>query len=370
MKILYTTDQTYKHGGIEKVLSQKANYLAEVEGDEVIIVTHNQNKNLPVYPLSEKIRLIDLGINYREGISYFHPKNLKKIVRHKKELRKVLKQIQPDVVVSSSFAPDFYFLPDLEKQIPKVKEFHSSRYTYQNRTRSILKKIQKRKTKKAEMKYDAIVVLNFDELDFYSNRTIKVIPNPTEINNERANFSAKKVMAAGRISPVKNFADLIEIWNQIRENFPDWELHIYGEDYLDTQLNLQQKINQLDLGRSIRFMGISPEMKTTMKDYSIYAMTSETECFPMVLLEALSVGLPIISYDSPTGPKHIITPESDGLLVSYKNKSEFSEKITQLMANENLRKEFSLNAKENARRFQISTVMKQWKDLFLSLKNK
>ena len=137
MKILYLTDQTYFHGGIEKVLSQKANYLAEVSGDEVTIVTYNQQNKIPVYSFSEKIRMIDLEINYEIGKSYFHPVNLKKIPKHRNALKKIIREIQPDVVVSCSFGPDFYFIPSLEKQFPKIKEFHSSRHFYSQNISSI-----------------------------------------------------------------------------------------------------------------------------------------------------------------------------------------------------------------------------------------
>ena len=99
-------------------------------------------------------------------------------------------------------------------------------------------------------------------------------------------------------------------------------------------------------------------------------MTSETECFPMVLLEALSVGLPVISYDSPTGPKHILTNNEDSFLVPYKNLDIFVEKLKKLMQNENLLQEMGEKGLRNVRRFSIEKVMHQWKDLFISLIDK
>jgi glycosyltransferase involved in cell wall biosynthesis len=107
-----------------------------------------------------------------------------------------------------------------------------------------------------------------------------------------------------------------------------------------------------------------------MQEYSIYAMTSESECFPMVLLEALSVGMPVISYDSPTGPKHILTNNEDSFLVPYKNLDIFTDQLKQLMQNENLRQEMGENGIENVQRFGIQIVMQRWKNLFISLINK
>ncbi|QBO58364.1 glycosyltransferase family 4 protein [Chryseobacterium salivictor] len=370
MKVLYLTDQTFLHGGVEKVLSQKANYLTDQLGDEVTIVTYRQQNQKPVYAFSDKIKLIDLGVDYEIVKSYFHPHNLKKIPHHFASLKKVLKDIQPDVIISCSFGPDFYFMPFLEKQIPKIKEFHSSRHFYSENSYSAKDKLLNILSATLEKKYHQLVVLNESEKEFYQNNQITVIPNPAEISEKRAEVSSKKIMAAGRISPVKNFGDLIEAFAKVIKDFPDWELHFFGEDYVGTQGKLEQKINAYGLQNHIKFMGVSPDLKTEMQHYSIYALTSETECFPMVLLEALSVGMPVISYDSPTGPKHILTDNEDSFLVPYKNLDIFVEKLTELMQNEDLRHEMGQKGRQNVQRFSIEKVMHQWKDLFTSLINK
>ena len=364
MRILYLTDQTYLHGGIEKVLSQKANYLAEVSNYEVYIVTYNQQHNQPIYAFNTKIKMVDLGINYKIGRSYFHPLHLKKIPKHRTALKKTIQLIQPDIIISCSFGADFYFIPSLEKHIPKIKEFHSSRYFYTRNGGSVQQKILTKLTDYAEKNYDQLVVLNESEKQFYQNKSIAVIPNPAEISTQRANPSSKKIMAAGRISPVKNFGELIQAFARLAKDFPEWELHFFGEDYIGTQAKLEQKIKDFGLESQIKFMGIASDLKTKMQEYSIYAMTSESECFPMVLLEALSVGMPVISYDSPTGPKHILTNNEDSFLVPYKNLDIFTDQLKQLMQNENLRQEMGENALENVTRFDIEVIMLQIKKLF------
>lgn len=368
MKVLYLTDQTFLHGGVEKVLSQKANYLADVLGDEVTVVTYRQQSKEPIYNFSKKIKFLDLEVDYEIAKSYFHPHNLKRIPRHFSRLKKILKEIQPEVIVSCSFGPDFYFIPALEKHIPKIKEFHSSRYFYKENSNSVQQKVLTKLTQFTEKKYDQLVVLNDSEQKFYKNKQIVVIPNPAEISGKRAEVSSKKIMAAGRISPVKNFGGLIDAFALLSKSFPDWELHFFGEDYVGTQANLEKKIKDYGLESQIKLMGVFPDLKKEMYNYSIYAMTSETECFPMVLLEALSVGLPVISYDSPTGPKHILTNNEDSFLVPYKNLDIFVEKLKKLMQNENLRHEMGNNGQENVKRFSIEKIMQQWIDLFHSLK--
>ena len=367
MKVLYLTDQIFLHGGVEKVLSQKANYHADVLGDEVTVVTYRQQNRKAVYAFSDNIKLIDLAVDYEIAKSYFHPYNLKKMPRHFSSLKKILKDIQPDVIISCNFGPDFYFLPSLEKQIPKIKEFHSSRFFYYGSAPNSKKQLLHRFNRITEQKYHQLVVLNASEQQFYQNKQIAVIPNPAEISGERTEVSCKKIIAAGRISPVKNFGDLIEAFASLTKVFPDWELHFFGEDYVGTQEQLELKINTYGLQNQIKFKGISSDLKKEMQNYSIYAMTSETECFPMVLLEALTVGMPVVSYDSPTGPQHILTNGEDSFLVPYKNLDIFTEKLKQLMQNENLRREMGQKGIENVQRFSIEKVMEQWRNLITSL---
>ena len=366
MKILFLTDQVYLYGGIEKVLSQKANYFAEILGDEVTIITYNQQNKKPSYSFSSKITFMDLGVNYEIGRSYFHPKNLKKVPRHIYGLKKVIHHLKPDVVISSSFGPDFYFLPFVASRIPKIKEFHSTRF-FSSKSISFKSLMMKKMTDYMESKFAQLVILNEDEVKYFKSDNVTIIPNPAEIGVEKCNLEKKKIIAAGRISYQKNFEDLIEIGKKIFEEFRDWEIHIYGDDYLGRKDILQKVINDSDLQYNIFFKGTTPDLKKTFLEYSIYAMTSNHETFPMVLLEALSVGLPIVSYDCPTGPSRIITNAEDSFLVPYKNLDIFTEKLKLLMQNENLRQEMGIKAIENVQRFSIDKVMQQWKNLLNGL---
>lgn len=364
MKILYLTDQIFLHGGVEKVLSQKANYLVNVLGDEVTIITHNQKNRKPIYEFSPKIKFIDLNVNYEISKSYYHPYNLKKIPHHISALKKVLKDLKPDVIISCHFGPDFYFLPYLEKPVPKIKEFHSSRYFYTAEPQTLKTKFLSYLMLSTEKKYDQLVLLNESERQFYRSENITVIPNPAEISDIRADLTSKKIMAAGRISPVKNFGDLIEAFSAASENNPEWELHFFGKDYIGTKTKLEQKISKCGLQHQVKFRGVAADLKKEMQNYSIYAMTSESECFPMVLLEALSVGMPVVSYNSPTGPQHILKNEEDSFLVPYKNLDIFTEQLKILMQKEELRQEMGKKASENAVRFDIEVIMLQMKKLF------
>lgn len=365
MKIVFNTDQIFLHGGIEKVMATKANYFAHIPNVQVYIVTTEQGKRPPCYPLDKKVHLIDLEVNYNRSKSYSSKENLLKAYVHIRRQKILFHKLKPDVIISPNFNFDHYWLPFITGNALLIKERHSSRYKEEDarKTQSLLNKLKFGFNDWLDSKYDKIVVLNNDEEKYVKSGNAIVIPNPVEAQAIKADLTSKKIMAAGRISPVKAFDHLIRAWDIVNQYFPDWRLDIYGQDYLGTQKELEKLIKKLNLQDVIQFKGSVDDIPNKMSEYSIYAMTSETECFPMVLLEALSVGLPIVSYDSPNGPRNIITDGVDGILVPYKDVNGFAESLIQLIDNAILRKDMGTNAKQNAERFTNSVVMRKWQSL-------
>jgi len=369
MKIVFSTDQIYLHGGIEKVLAEKANYFADVCRYDVVILTCEQRGKKPCYSLSAKIQLLDLGVNYHREKSYFSPENLLKVPLHFYKLIQTLRQLKPDIVIVSNYGFDYYGMPFFYKKAKKIKEFHSSRYfeaVLRNQNTSVLKTLNYRFNDWIESKYNHLVILNKDEVPYYKNSSVVVIPNPTSIPKEAALLTNKQVVAAGRISPVKGFDKLVTAWKIVHSIAPEWELHIYGEDYLGTQKELEALIKENSLENVIYFKGSSSNMTQTFLEYSLYALSSVAECFPMVLLESLAVGLPVVSFDCPNGPRHIITDTEDGLLAENQNAEDLAEKILFLLQDTAVRKTFGVKAKENSRQFATASVMKLWHHLLQS----
>lgn len=370
MRIVFNTDQVFLHGGIEKTMATKANYFANLPNVEVYIVTTEQQGKLPCYELDRKVHLIDLSVNYNRNQSYFSKENLKKVVQHFRRQKALFKTLKPDVIISPNFNFDHYWLPFLSDKTKVIKERHGSRF-FENNVRknaSFLNKLKFAFNDWLDSKYNHIIVLNQDEKEYVKSGNAVVIPNSVPIPDYKAELKNKTVIAAGRISPVKAFDELIEAWKIVNNKFPDWELHIYGEDYLDSKKKLNDLINSLQLQKVVHFKKSVDDLQNTMQDYSIYAMSSVTECFPMVLLEALSVGLPIVSYDCPNGPRNIITNQEDGLLAEYKNPQNLAEKLMILMGDQRKRSEMGVSAKKNVERFANAEVMNLWRNL-LNLQN-
>lgn len=360
--IIFNTDQIYLHGGIEKVMTTKANFFANRKDVDVVIVTTEQYDHVPCYPLDSKIKRVDLGINYNRSKSYFSLENIKKAFLHYIKQKKLFKMLNPDAIISPNYNFDHYWLPLIKGKARLIKERHSSGF-FNEEIRLKASFFQRLKLKFddwIDSIYTHIVVLNPDEKAYVKSNNTVVIPNPIESSDLKSDMSQKQVVAAGRLSPVKAFDELIEAWSFLADDFPDWQLHIYGQDYLGTQQKLEILIASKNLTKKIILKGSVDDMPKVMTDYSIYAMSSVTECFPMVLLEALSVGLPIVSYDCPNGPRHIVTNNKDGLLADYKNPKNLASKIKSLMENEILRNKMAINAKDNSVRFTTPIVMKNW----------
>lgn len=365
MKIIFNTDQIYLHGGVEKTMATKANYFANVQGVEVFIVTTEQRGRRPCYPLDEKIHLIDLEVDYNRSKSYFSLENLKKALKHLKKQKRIFSELRPGVVISPNFNFDHYWLPFLNSTIKVIKERHNSYFQddINRKEASFFQKLNFLFNDWLDKQYDHIVVLNEDEKKYVKSNNAVVIPNSVSIPNYHAELNNKRAIAAGRIAPVKAFDELIKAWKIVNLKFADWELHIYGDDYLGTKKELTKLIHDLDLQNVVFFKETVSDLPRLMTDYSIYGMSSLTECFPMVLLESLSVGLPIVSYDCPNGPRNIIQNQVDGLLVHNRATEELAEKLIQIMADDDKRKVMGKEAKKNAKRFDNETVMILWVEL-------
>jgi glycosyltransferase involved in cell wall biosynthesis len=367
MKIVYYTDQIYLHGGIERVLANKVNYWVNNKGFETHIITSEQKGNAPCYPIDKKVQMHDLGINYHRNKSYLHFKNIIKTFRHFFVLRRKIKELNPDVVVVCNFAFDFYFMPFIAPKVMKIKEFHSSRvFEHEQRIHnsSILKKIYNKINDYIEAKYHYLVLLTHDERQYYKSNNTVVIPNAlSSYPKQQAALINKKVISAGRIAKVKAFDKLIASWTIVASKHPDWSLEIYGDGKVDFVDGLQKQISDLGLDQQLILCGPTQNMEAKMLDASIYALSSLTECFPMVLLEALSCGLPVVSFDCPNGPRNIVNNEEDGLLIPHNNVEKLAEGLIRLIENKSLRQEMGEKARHNIKRLLPEEVMQQWLSL-------
>lgn len=354
-KIIILVDQLNSHGGIEKLVSIKANYWADVFlYDVTIIATEQYNKPI-IYNLSNKVKFIDLALNYNRLKSYFSFQNILKFAKNIQKIQRYISKEKPDYILVASHIPITYFAPFLFSKARTIKEFH---FTKSLRNQGKLMNY-------IESKYDFLVVLSNEERSFYPSNNVFVIPNPIETTIEENVTSYKENIAVfvGRIAPVKQLEKMVEVWCQFIKLKPTWKLHIFGNAEGDYFEKINQMVLENRLHDSFVFKGQSNAIEEELKNAKVMLMTSLQECFPMVILEAKAKGVPVISFDSPTGPRNIIHNNFDGILVECNNIDSFVKQLVRFAEDENFQNSLSENALLTAKKYQIETIMNKWNDL-------
>lgn len=377
IKIAYCLPSLYISGGMERVLTIKANYFADILGYEIyIILTDGKDKQL-YYPLSPKIHVINLNLNFDElwnkpllqkALIYFSKQRL-----YKKKLTKCLFQIKPDITVSM-LRREINFINSIQDGSIKIGEIHVNRNNYRDLAEEsgaifIKKFISKLWIKQLvnELKKLSVFVslTNEDKAKWIELNNIKEINNPLSFFPDKvSSCSNKEVIAVGRYVYQKGFDLLIDTWGIVSKKHPDWILKIYGEGdrkkYLD-------RTKELNIQQSCILEPAITDIVNKYIDSSIFVLSSRYEGLPMVLGEVMSCGVPPVAFTCPCGPKDMIKDGIDGLLVENGNIQELADKICYLIEHEDIRKEMGKQARINSERFKIENIALQWKELFESL---
>lgn len=372
MKIVYCITSLYNSGGMERVLSCKANYLANL-GHEVHIITTDQRGRPTFFDFAPSIHLHDLDINHEEttGTSIWRKVSAYplKHLRHRRRLTKLLMELRADVVVSM-FGLEASIVPNVRDGSLKVLELHFSKNKRLEYGRTGLWRLidqwRTRQDEKLIPLYDRFVVLTEEDKGLWGQLpNISVIPNPLPFTSEEVSpLEEPVVVAAGRHDYQKNFEALIDIWAMLAPRHPSWTLRIYGDGVLRPKLEAQ--VQALGLEASVKLERPTRDMKSVYLSSSIYAMTSHYEGLPMVLLEAQMMGLPIVAYACQCGPRDVITQGRDGYVVELGDKAAFAQNLERLMQDEELRRSMGQAARAASARYDLDTVMPQWLSLFSS----
>jgi glycosyltransferase involved in cell wall biosynthesis len=216
---------------------------------------------------------------------------------------------------------------------------------------------------------DALVSLTEADLKRWRRRMsptttrFAVIPNATPFAvAEPAPLTSRTVITAGRLARQKAFDRLIDAFAPVSAAHPDWELHIYGNGRMRRKLLAQ--IERLGLVGQVRLMGFTAEFEERLGSASMYAMSSRYEGFPMVLLEAMSKGVPPVSVNCPEGPRQLIKDGTNGLLVGRADVRGLSHAMQRVIEDPVLRRRLGTGAMQTARDYTIERVVDQWETLF------
>ena len=364
---------------MERVLLNKVSYLSNHCDWEIVIVTTDQQGRPPFYPFPQKVRMVDLGIDYADDnnksvfkkiIGYLRRKRI-----HKMRLTALLQKEQADVVVSL-YPSESSFLPDIKDGSKKVLELHFCKYfRIQYGRKGTLGWIDKWRTRQDErivQKFDKFVVLTHEDRGYWGDLpNIEVIPNAAmNMGGHFSDVSSYRVIAVGRLDYQKGFDRLIQAWKLIQRNdkFSNWRLDIFGQG--EWHEMLLDMIEKEGLKRNAHIHQPTNQIGDEYAQSSLIVMTSNYEGFGMVLVEAMACGVPAVAFDCKCGPKDIIRHGENGLLVANGDIRGLADAMMRLMEDEGLRKRMSEEAKKVVDTYSEETVMKQWTKLFESLVEK
>lgn len=379
IKIAYLYTELTISGGADRVLTDKANYLAE-HGYDVTIITESQIGRPIVFPLSPKVKMVDMGIDFNKQYEHnfiyrgfiYH----KCIRQYKKQLTTLLHEIKPDIVITL-MGRSLDFITSINDSSIKIGEAHTTKehlrsYHLLEERGGIYKMLAKHLRKKQitnASRLSALVLLTpQDAKDWEGVTKTYIIANAMHyMPNESSTLTNKQAIMVGRYNDAKGYEYIVEAWSIVHQRHPDWTLNIYGSGELHD--NVERWIKERELEKTMIMHEPTKQITQKYLESSICVMSSRYEGFPLVIMEAMACGVPCVSFDSPFGPRNIINDGEDGILVEYLNSQALAENICKVIENEQYRKILGEKAKQNIQRFSQDAIMKQWTDLFESLLN-
>ena len=376
-KIVYCTPALYMAGGVERVLTLKANYFAEHFGyDITIILTEGKDKPL-FYLLSDKVKIINLNIGFEElwGCSFIKKVliYLKKQYRYRKALTQELMRLRPDITISL-LRREINFITSIKDGSKKIGELHVNRANYRNFEsaesnviKNLFSKFWMKNLVQHLRRLDGFVTLTKEDLlQWPELKNVVVIPDPLAFYpTSKSPLESKRVIAVGRYAYQKGFDLLLRAWEKVEKQTSDWELVIFGQGDRSPYDSL---VDELHIDRQrCHLNGPTENIMSEYLNSSVFVFSSRFEGFGMVLVEAMACGLPVVSFDCPCGPTDIVASGVDGILVENGNIDKLSEAVVSLIQDEKNLRRMACNAIDNVQRFNIEQVAQRWKSLFESV---
>ena len=381
MRILFIIDKMKNLAGIERILTCKMNYISERTPYQVFLTTYEQqsqglpfqlNKHILYQPLDVPMPSRDQTTFSNWVKAYLNARRL-----FKQQFHLLLKDVRPDIVIGTVYSYqvlDIIINTSHQLGIKTIMESHTKgetvtmahKFKY-NRHIFRLLSLWDRHIMKSLNNCQCVVTLTRQDVPFWQRYTqrIEVIPNMLTITPKMvSSYRVKRVISAGRYMSEKGFDRLLKAWGLIKKDFCDWELYIFGNG---DRAPYQNIVEQLQLGEAVHLMPATEDIAEEFSKSSIYVMGSRYEGFGLVLAEAMSCGLPCVSFDCPYGPRKIITDGEDGLLAEDGNLEDIAKKLERLMSDEELRKDMGAKAIQNISRFKPEVIMAQWMNLFNSI---
>lgn len=359
-------------GGIEKTIATLSNML--VNHYEVEIIANYQIEETPAFKIDEmvKIKYLMPGVKpnakefkralkrgniiqvIKEGI-----KAIKILYLRNKLMKDQVKNLSCDIAISTRDIYNHLLGKYAKKEIVKIAQEHNN-----NGKNKYIRKIIK-----SLKNIDYFMPASKQLLEIYKEKLKKknikciYIPHCLSVYPEEiSDLTNKNIISVGRLSQEKGFLDLIDVFEKVSKNNPDWHLLIAGDG--QEREKIENKIQQKNLQEKVALLGFvkQEQLNKLFLQSSIYVMTSIHESFGLVLIEAESYGLPLLAFDSAQGPKEIIEDGKNGFLIPERNIEAMAEKIQELIRNKELRKQIGECSRKKSEKYKMENVEKIWLD--------
>lgn len=384
MKIAFLCNNFKSLNGVERVWSQRLSLLAEYPDFDVSLITYNQYGAPFSFPISDKVHYLDLATRYVSRCSYHgvyqYVDRYKSERQFRKELNKALVNLKPDIIVCADLhVADLKAVLSSSVHAPRIVECHcglsayfADIYKHHHFLKRFQQRILKRQLISAIKKFDKIVVMTeAEKKDWNLKDKVICIPNMLVAYPDQKSeppHSQKRVISIGRYAYQKGYDLLLDSWRIVQEKRSDWSLHIYGshDGSVGDYERLQEQIKQYQIGNVFLHQPTNDAYSCyTQSDF--YVMSSRFESFGLVLIEAMSCGLPVISFDCKYGPQAIIQNGETGLLVPQGNIEEMAIAICSMIENNEARHRMAMNARSESLNYHPQNIMPIWREFYKSL---
>ena len=384
MRIVYCIPHLYNSGGMERVLTQKVNWLAAHTDYEITIVTTELTpvgQNDVCFSLDERVRVEALGIDFNAD---YHKPLLSKYIGHARRLRAYKRALigyiranEIDLCISLggkevafiSTLPcrtmvEFHFAKDHRQQLLDAN--HTGWFWH------LLGRIRTWQLVRDVRSVEQIIVLTEKDRQDWQQAgcaNVKCIPNPCAIkyrvvSSEYGEQSIKTLLGVGRLHEQKGFDMLLEAWNNVqRDNVQctkDWTLRIVGEG--EQRKKLEQQIKDLQLSNVV----LAGRVENVVEEYaaaSLFVLSSRYEGLPLALIEAMWCGVPCVSFDCPHGPAELLGDDR-GWLVPAMDVEKLTQQLISAMTHMEEAKARAQRAQEYAyEKYSEASIMPQWVQL-------
>lgn len=347
--ILYI--DSMQRGGAQRVMSVLSKFLSDRGIYTVLVNDIIPEEGKAEYSVDSRVHRVFLDKNTKPGKS----KNIARVIG----LRRLVKKENPDVILSFMGPPNYrMLLATIGVQCRKVVSVRNDPYKEYG---TGLKKWIARFI----FRFANGCVFQTEEASAYFPAAVqkkgRIILNPVDPSffNTTWEGEDKTILTVGRLYPQKNHALLLNAFAQVHKKHPEYKLKICGKG--SEENDLEELASELGIDSFVSFMGEVDNVKDELKQSSCFVLSSDYEGLPNALMEAMAVGIPVISTDCPCGgPRTLIRNNESGILVSCGDTNGLTDAIEKVISNKEKRIRLGQYGKESAARFRTETVMSEW----------